>query len=53
MLNHDPLGGSLAGLNSADMMRFVRRVSDGAVLTLETLKRHVYPMSAMAPIANA
>lgn len=26
----------------------VRRVPDGAVLTLETLNRHVYPMNAMA-----
>ena len=38
----------LAGLNPADMLEFVRRVPDGAVLTLETLNRHIYPMSAMA-----
>jgi uncharacterized protein (DUF849 family) len=30
------------------MLEFVRRVPDGAVLTIETLNRHIYPMSAMA-----
>jgi uncharacterized protein (DUF849 family) len=48
ILNYVAIGGSLAGLNPADMLEFVRRVPDGAVLTLETLNRHVYPMTAMA-----
>ena len=48
ILNYVAIGGSLAGLNPADMLEFVRRVPDGAVLTLETLNRHIYPMSAMA-----
>ena len=40
-------GGS-AGLHPADMLEFVRRTPDGAVLTLETLGRNVVPMNAMA-----
>ena len=48
ILNYVAIGGSLAGLNPTDMLEFVRRVPDGAVLTLETLNRHVYPMTAMA-----
>ena len=48
VLNYVAIGGGAAGLNPTDMLEFVRRVPDGAVLTIETLNRHVYPMTAMA-----
>ncbi|MDN8618573.1 3-keto-5-aminohexanoate cleavage protein [Variovorax ginsengisoli] len=48
ILNYVAIGGGFAGLNPADMMEFVRRTPDGAVLTLETLNRHIYPMNTMA-----
>jgi uncharacterized protein (DUF849 family) len=48
VLNYVAIGGGAAGLHPADMMEFVRRVPDGAVLTLETLNRHVFPMATMA-----
>jgi uncharacterized protein (DUF849 family) len=47
-LNYVAIGGGAAGLNPADMMEFVRRTPDGAVLTIETLNRHVAPMCNMA-----
>src|SRR6266566_1987243 len=36
VLNHMALGGGYAGRNPADMLEFVRRVPDGAVLTIES-----------------
>ena len=42
------IGGGSAGLHPADMLEFARRTPDGAVLTLETLNRHIYPMNTMA-----
>jgi len=48
ILNYVAIGGGFAGLNPADMIEFVRRTPDGAVLTLETLNRHIYPMNTMA-----
>ena len=48
VLNYVAIGGGAAGLNPADMMEFVRRTPDGAVLTIETLNRHVAPMCTMA-----
>ncbi|MDM0019248.1 3-keto-5-aminohexanoate cleavage protein [Variovorax saccharolyticus] len=48
VLNYVAIGGGAAGLNPADMMEFVRRTPDGAVLTLETLNRNVVPMNTMA-----
>ncbi len=48
VLNYVAIGGGAAGLNPADMMEFVRRTPDGAVLTIETLGRHVAPMCTMA-----
>ena len=48
ILNYVAIGGGAAGLHPADMLEFVRRVPDGAVLTIETLNRHIYPMTAMA-----
>ena len=48
VLNYVAIGGGLAGLNPADMLEFVRRTPDGAVLTIETLNRHIAPMCSMA-----
>lgn len=48
ILNYVAIGGGLSGLNPADMMEFIRRTPDGAVLTLETLNRNVVPMNTMA-----
>ena len=47
-LNYVAIGGGAAGLHPADMLEFARRTPDGAVLTLETLNRNVYPMNTMA-----
>jgi uncharacterized protein (DUF849 family) len=48
ILNYVAIGGGAAGLHPADMLEFVRRTPDGAVLTLETLNRNVVPMNTMA-----
>ena len=48
VLNYVAIGGGSAGLHPADMLEFARRTPDGAVLTLETLNRHIYPMNTMA-----
>lgn len=42
------IGGGFDGPNPANMMEFIRRVPDGANLTLETLMRSVLPVSTMA-----
>lgn len=42
------IGGGFDGPNPYNMMEFIRRVPDGAVLTLETLMRSVLPINAMA-----
>lgn len=42
------LGGGFDGPNPYSMMEFIRRVPDGAVLTLETLMRSVLPVNTMA-----
>ena len=42
------LGGGFDGPSPYNMMEFVRRVPDGACLTLETLMRSVLPVNAMA-----
>ena len=42
------LGGGFDGPSPYNMMEFVRRVPDGACLTLETLMRNVLPVNAMA-----
>ena len=47
-INYVAIGGGSAGLHPADMLEFARRTPDGAVLTLETLNRHIYPMNTMA-----
>ena len=48
VLNHMALGGGYAGRNPADMLEFVRRCPDGAVLTIESLMRTVPPVCTMA-----
>ena len=42
------IGGGFDGPNPYNMMDFIRRVPDGANLTLETLMRSVLPVSTMA-----
>jgi len=41
------LGGGYAARHPADMMEFIRRVPDGAVLTVESLMRTVTPICAI------
>ena len=48
VLNYVAIGGGAAGLNPADMIEFARRTPDGAVLTIETLNRHIAPLCTMA-----
>jgi uncharacterized protein (DUF849 family) len=42
------LGGGFDGPSPYNMMEFIRRVPDGACLTLETVMRHVLPINTMA-----
>ena len=42
------IGGGFDGPNPYNMMEFVRRVPDGATLTLETIMRNVLPVNTMA-----
>ncbi|MFE6889244.1 3-keto-5-aminohexanoate cleavage protein [Streptomyces sp. NPDC057694] len=42
------IGGGFDGPNPYNIMQFVNRVPDGAILTLETLMRSVLPVNAMA-----
>ena len=42
------IGGGFDGPNPYTMMEFIRRVPDGASLTLETLMRNVLPLNTMA-----
>jgi len=48
MLTWVALGGGFDGPNPYNMMEFIRRVPDGAVLTLETVMRSVLPINTMA-----
>ncbi len=48
MLTWVGIGGGFDGPNPYNIMEFVRRVPDGAVLTLETLMRSVLPVNTMA-----
>ena len=47
-MNWAAIGGGMDGPNPYNMMEFIRRVPDGAVLTLETLMRSVLPVNTMA-----
>lgn len=48
VLNHVMIGGGADGPSPYNLVEFVRRVPDGAVLTIEGLMRSVAPLSAMA-----
>ena len=48
VLNYVAIGGGAAGFNPADLIEFVRRTPDGAILTVESAMRAVLPMNAMA-----
>ncbi|MFG1772953.1 3-keto-5-aminohexanoate cleavage protein [Nocardia salmonicida] len=48
MLTWVGIGGGFDGPNPYNMMEFIRRTPDGAVLTLETLMRSVLPVNTMA-----
>jgi uncharacterized protein (DUF849 family) len=48
VLNHMALGGGYAGRHPSDMLEFVRRCPDGAVLTIESLMRTVPTICTMA-----
>ncbi len=48
MITWVALGGGFDGPSPYNMMEFIKRVPDGAVLTLETLMRSVLPVNTMA-----
>ncbi|MFF2774237.1 3-keto-5-aminohexanoate cleavage protein [Streptomyces sp. NPDC058052] len=48
ILNYVAIGGGFAGRHPADLVEFIRRVPDGAVLTVESSMRAVAPMNAVA-----
>jgi len=48
ILNYVAIGGGASGTHPADLIEFVRRTPDGAVLTIESVMRHVTPMCAIA-----
>ena len=48
VLNWVAIGGGADGPSPYNMMEFIRRVPDGAVLTLEALMRNVLPINTMA-----
>lgn len=47
VLNYVAIGGGFAGRHPADLIEFIRRVPDGAVLTIEASMRAVAPMNAI------
>jgi uncharacterized protein (DUF849 family) len=47
VLNYVAIGGGFSGRHPADLIEFVRRVPDGAVLTIESSMRAVAPMNAI------
>ncbi|MFD9126825.1 3-keto-5-aminohexanoate cleavage protein [Kitasatospora sp. NPDC059571] len=47
VLNYVAIGGGFAGRHPADLIEFVRRTPDGAVLTIEASMRAVAPMNAI------
>ena len=48
VLNWVVIGGGADGPNPRNMMEFINRVPDGAVLTIEGLMRNVLPLNTMA-----
>ncbi|MEW1907477.1 3-keto-5-aminohexanoate cleavage protein [Kitasatospora sp. NPDC085895] len=47
VLNYVAIGGGFAGRHPADLIEFVRRTPDGAVLTIESSMRAVAPMNTI------
>jgi uncharacterized protein (DUF849 family) len=47
-MNWAAIGGGMDGPNPYNLMEFIRRVPDGAVLTIESIMRSVLPLNAMA-----
>ena len=47
-MNWAAIGGGMDGPNPFNMMEFIRRVPDGAILTIESIMRSVLPLNAMA-----
>ena len=48
ILNHVMIGGGMDGPNPRNMMEFINRCPEGAVLTIETIMRNVLPVTTMA-----
>lgn len=48
ILNYVAIGGGASGTHPADLIEFVRRTPDGAVLTIESIMRNVLPFNTMA-----
>jgi uncharacterized protein (DUF849 family) len=48
ILNYVGIGGGASGTHPADLLEFVRRTPDGAVLTIESIMRSVIPMNMIA-----
>jgi uncharacterized protein (DUF849 family) len=48
VLNYVAIGGGASGTHPADLVEFVRRTPDGAILTIESVMRSVAPMCTIA-----
>lgn len=48
ILNYVAIGGGASGTHPADLIEFVRRTPDGAVLTIESIMRNCIPMNTIA-----
>jgi uncharacterized protein (DUF849 family) len=48
ILNYVAIGGGAAGVHPADLIEFVRRTPDGAVLTIESIMRNCIPFNTIA-----
>lgn len=48
ILNYVAIGGGAAGVHPADLIEFIRRTPDGAVLTIESIMRNVIPFNTIA-----
>jgi uncharacterized protein (DUF849 family) len=48
ILNFVAIGGGASGVHSADLIEFVRRTPDGAVLTIESIMRNAIPFNTIA-----
>jgi uncharacterized protein (DUF849 family) len=48
ILNYVAIGGGASGTHPADLIEFVRRTPDGAVLTIKSIMRNVIPFNTIA-----